>query len=182
MGVGQGPAHRRWINLFLVGFLAVLAIDAFHAVGGVHEALKDAVDEPLDVTGLWQGPWRLYGPDVDKDNLRVRAEVKFADGATASWTSPDWSRVSALRKFALARHMNYFANVLHAGKEPAWDGLCAYLARTLRHPGGAEVAVAEVTLFLRGALIPPPSVTVLPAGPYLSFDAWQPIWVWRPAP
>lgn len=177
-----GQRQRRWVNLFLAVFLAVLAIDAFHAVNGCHQELKDAVDTPLDVTGLWQGPWRLYGPGVDKDNLRLRAEVVFADQAIASWTSPDWSRVSALRKFALARHMNYFSNVLRAGKEPAWDGLCAYLARTLRHPQGKAVAVAQVTLSLRGALIPPPSVAMLPAGPYLAFDTWQVIWVWRPAP
>src|SRR5689334_18730295 len=171
---------RRWVNLFLAVFLAVVAIDAFHSIGRAHQQLKDAIDAPLDVTGLWQGPWRLYGPSVDKDNMRLRAEVRFADGATASWTSPDWSRVSALRKFVLARHMNYFSNVLHAGREPAWDGLCAYLAHTMRHPQGQAVAVAEVTLSLRGALIPSPSEVMLPAGPYLAFDTWQAIWVWRP--
>jgi len=174
--------RRRAVNAFLAVFLAVLAIDAFRAAGSTHQQLKDAIDYPLDVTGLWQGPWRLYGPGVDKDNLRVRAEVTFADGATASWTSPDWSRVSALRKFALARHMNYFSNALHAGKEPAWDGLCAFLARTMRHPQGKPARATEVALSLRGALIPPPSAMMLPAGPYLAFDTWQVIWVWRPAP
>lgn len=174
------PRHRAWINAFLAGFLAVLAIDAFHAVGPMHQALKDAIDTPLDVTGLWQGPWRLYAPDVDKVNLRLRAEVVFADQATASWSSPDWAQRSAVQKFLAARHMNYLNSVLLAGKELEWDALCAYLARTVPHPQGKAVAVAEVKLLLRGARVPPPSERVVPAGPYVDFEPWEPIWAWRP--
>lgn len=175
-----GPAHRRRINVFLAGFLAVLAIDAFHRVNDAHQAAREAIDLPLLVTGLWQGPWRLYAPDVDKDNLRLKADLVFADRATATWSSPDWSQVSAPRKFRLARHINYFNAILLAGREPAWDALCAYLARTVPHPQGKPVPVVEVTLSLRGATIPPPREPVVPAGPYLAFDPWSVIRVWRP--
>src|SRR3954470_1588893 len=106
--------HRRRVNVFLVGFLVVLAIDAFHPVNDAHQALKDALDTPLVVTGLWQGPWRLYGPEVDKVNLRFKAEIVFADQATATWSSPEWPDVSAPRKFLAARHMNYFGYLLRA--------------------------------------------------------------------
>ena len=173
--------RRRWVNLFLAGFLVVLLVDAFRPLGAAHQGLKDALDLPLDLTGLWQGPWRLYAPDVDKTNLRLRAEVVFADRAIATYHSPDWSRRSVWRGYVEARHVNYFNNVLLAGKEPAWDALCAYLARTLPHPEGKPAAVVEVTLSLRGAAVPPPGEPVVPAAPYLTFDPWDVIWVWRPA-
>lgn len=171
---------RQGVNLFLAGFLVVLAIDAFHPANDAHRAAKDAINLPLVVTGLWQGPWRLYAPDVDKDNLRLKADLVFADHATATWSSPDWAQLSALQKFRLARHMNYYNAILLAGREPAWDALCAYLARTVPHPQGKTAPVVEITLSLRGAKIPPPSERIVPAGPYLAFDAWEAIHVWRP--
>ncbi|HET9623755.1 MAG TPA: hypothetical protein VFP84_20425 [Kofleriaceae bacterium] len=173
--------NKRAVHGFFVGFLAVLAIDAFHAVGAPHQDLKDAINPALVTTGLWQGPWRLYGPEVDKVNLRFMAEVAFADGAVATWNSPDWTQMSAPRKFVHARDMNYFGYLLRADA-PAWDALCAYLARTVRHPAGKPVAVAQVTLAVRGALIPSPDDKLVPPGPYLVFDPWDTLRVWRPAP
>lgn len=175
-----GQTHRRRVNLFLAGFLTVLAIDAFHPACDAHQWLKDEINTPLVVTGLWQGPWRLYAPDVDHQNLRVRAEIVFADHATATWSSPDWPQRSALHKFVEARHINYLNAVLLAGRELAWDALCAYLARTVPHPQGKAVAVEQVKLSLRGASIPAPTERSVPAGPYLDFDAWDEIRVWRP--
>lgn len=175
-----GQTYRRRVNLFLAGFLAVLAIDAFHSAGETHQALKDAINLPLLVTGLWQGPWRLYAPDVDKDNLQLKADLVFADQATATWTSPDWAELSAAGKLTRARHMNYFNFILLADRELAWDDLCAYLARETPHPQGKPAAVVQVTLSLRGAKIPPPGDPIVPAGPYHAFDPWEVIRVWRP--
>jgi hypothetical protein len=173
-----GQRYRPWINGFLVGFLALLAIDTCHATG-CNQRLKDKANLPLLVTGLWQGPWRLYGPDVPKANLRFKADLVFADQATTTWTSPDWPQVSPPRKFALARHMNYFNNLMPSG-EQALRGLCAYLARTVPHPQGKAVKVVQVNLSLRGAAMPPPTEKLIPAAPYLEFDPWQPILSWRP--
>jgi hypothetical protein len=175
-----GPSHRRRVNLFLAGFLAVLAVDAFHTVNDAHQAVRDGLDVPLVLTGLWQGPWRLYAPDVDKDNLRLKADLVFADQATATWSSPDWSQLSPLQKFRHAREINYYNAILLADRQTAWDALCAYLARTVPHPEGKAIAVVQVTLSLRGAKIPPPDQRAVPVGPYLAFDEWEPIHVWKP--
>lgn len=194
---------RLLVNGFLAVFLAVMAIDVFLPPSESDDGPRDKVNTALVVTGLWQGPWRLYTP-ADRVNLRFKAEVVFADQTTSTWPSPDWSQVSWPRKFALARHMNYFSYVLRAD-QPAFDGLCAYLARTLPHPQGKAVAIAGVKLSLRGALIPPPpgenseraeeietramgtgtpagakDERMVPAEPYLAFDPWQVIHVWRP--
>jgi hypothetical protein len=171
--------RRRYVNAFLVIWIAVLAIDAFRPINGAHRWLEDRViDYPLDITGLWQGPWSLFR-EVPRDNLRLSARIEFADGATATWSSPDWARIAAPGKFVRAREMNYFRNILHAGQEPAWDGLAAYLARTVPHPQGAAAPATTVTLLLSGATIPPPEQGLVPALPYTRFDPPNPIWVWR---
>jgi hypothetical protein len=173
----------RWVvNLLLAVFVPVLLVDAFHPGCAAHQAAKDALNPALVVTGLWQGPWRLYAPDVGKDNLRLRAEVVFADGAIATWRSPDWPAQSALARFVEARHTNYFNAILLKDREFAWDALCAYLARTRRHPDGKPAPVASVRLAIRGAVIPPPTERIVPAGPYQAFDDWAPIHTWSPAP
>ena len=169
---------RLLVNGFLAVFLVVMAVDVFVPQREAGEGLKDKVNTLLVWTGLWQGPWRLYTP-ADRVNLRFKAEVVFADQTIATWTSPDWSQVPARRKFVLARHMNYFSYVLRAD-EPAFDALCAYLARTVPHPQGKGVPVEGVQLSLRGALIPPPDEKPVPAEPYLTFDPWQVIRVWKP--
>ena len=173
-----GQTKRSLVNAFLAVFLAVLAIDVFLPSSESGEGLKDGVNTALVFTGLWQGPWRLYGPEVDKVNLRFRAEVVFVDQAVATWTSPDWSQVSALRKYALARHMNYYGYLLRAG-EPAFDALCAYLAHTMPHPQGKAVAVLGVKLSFRDAPIPSPTERVVPARPYLEFDDWKVLYLWK---
>src|SRR5512135_636991 len=97
-GVRCGVARenrRRYVNAFLVIWIAVLAIDAFRPINAAHRWLEDRViDYPLDITGLWQGPWSLFR-DVPRDNLRLSARIEFADGAIATWDSPDWASIAA---------------------------------------------------------------------------------------
>lgn len=169
------------VQVFLAGFLLVLAIDAFRPSCDLHKNLQDRLDFFLDVTGLWQGRWALFGPEVDRVNLRLSAQIMFDDGTVATWRSPEWEKLSPLQRFRLARHLNYWNNVLKQGKEPAWDGLCAYLARTVPHPLGHAASVQRVQLSLRGALIPPlEKGELVPARPYAAFDPPDVIHVWRP--
>ena len=171
--------RRRYVNVFLAIWLAVLAIDAFRPINDAHRWLDDQVlDIPLDVTGLWQGSWPLFR-DVPRDNLHLSARIEFADGTTATWDAPVWSSLGPLQKLVRAREMNYFRNILRAGQEPAWDGLAQYLARTVPHPGGGTAVPTTVTLVLQGATIPPLESGVVPAGPWLQWDPPNPIWVWR---
>lgn len=175
-------ASRVRVNVFLAIFLPVLALDAFHRCSADEEIAAQLNDRVLAPTGLWQGPWRLYAPDVDNINLRLTAEIHFADEAVATWQSPEWTELSALEKFRRARMINYLNWILTAGREVEWDALCAYLARTTPHPKGGAAQVASVSLVLRGAIIPDPDEKTVPAGPYVAFDEPQVIHVWHPTP
>jgi hypothetical protein len=177
-----GLTSQMRVNVFLALFLPALAIDAFHPINDFHRAVEDKLDTLLDVTGLWQGPWRLYAPDVDRMNLRLAAEIHFVDGEISTWDSPNWVELSPLQKFVEARHVNYFNHVLQRDRQTEWDGLGAYLARTVPHPKRAQVAVEAVVLKLRGAIIPDPAERVVPAEPYAEADPPVVIYVWRAPP
>ena len=173
-------SSRVRVNVFLAIFLPVLGIDAFHRCSADEQVATGLNDGLLAPTGLWQGPWRLYAPDVDDINLRLAAEIHFTDAAVASWSSPEWTEVSAVGKFRRARMMNYLNWILVADRDVEWDALCAYLARTTPHPNGATAKVESVSLILRGARIPDPDERTVPAEPYVAFEEPQVIHVWHP--
>ena len=70
-------------SALLALFIAVIALDACPAFFRTLDRAKSAIDPLVDVTGLWQGSWQLFAPDVDKVNSRVSAEILFSehDGA-----------------------------------------------------------------------------------------------------
>jgi hypothetical protein len=170
-------AQRRYVNAFLVGWLALLAVDAFRPLIGAQRSIDDAIHPALDITGLRQFPWRLFA-EVPRVNLRFSATLELPDGTTKHWDSPDWRDLSAVRKFVDMRELNYFRNLNLFDDESfpqVAAGLAAYLSRTL---GPAKT----VTLYLRGSVIPPIDEQRVPLGPYDQFDKPIPIYTWMPPP
>ena len=170
-------ARRIITNAFLVALLLLFFVDALP----VEDRYRASVDPILDVSGLWQEQWRLFAPEVDKVNTRVSARVLFADGATASWHSPDWPSLSVWQRFVEFRRMEYFDSVRLDANSSAWPPLARYLSKTVPHPSGASSPVIEVVLSRQWATIPAPgSGRPLPAGPYVSFNEAATFYTWRP--
>ncbi len=152
------------IRFFIAGFLALSVIDALP----VNQYLKDAIDPLLDATGLWQGRWQLFAPDVDKVNIRISARLVLDDGSALVVRSPDWHLMSAWERFLKFRHMEYADSIRADANMGGWDGLASYLARTTPLPPGRHVR--EVTLTREWAEVPPPAAaTFVPAEPYVNF-------------
>ena len=173
-------ADRRIVSAFLGVWLVVLAVDAFRPLVGAQRQIDDAMRAPLTFTGLHQGPWSMFAI-VPRVNFRFWAKLEYDDGTTAEWKSPDWTNVSAIGKFTGSREVNYFRTINLFNDEVfplVAGGLCAYLARTVPHPGKPGPAHA-VTLFLRAAAIPDIDSGTVPAGPYEQFDQGGAIFPWR---
>lgn len=151
-----GPLKRRLTSLFLGAWLLLLLVDAFPRTSLFHQRLKNWVDPLLDVTGLWQGTWQLFAPEADKIDVRVTAEIRYADGSTRSWESPDWRDMSSWQKFINFRSMEYHDAVRRNDNSAAWDSLADYLARTVPAAGGSSIKPTKVTLGRRWSLVPPP--------------------------
>ncbi|MES2657796.1 MAG: hypothetical protein V4689_04215 [Verrucomicrobiota bacterium] len=150
-----GALKRRVTSLFLVAWLLLLFVDAIPRTSLIHQRLKIWVDPFLDVTGLWQGTWQLFAPEADKIDVRVAAEISYADGTTRSWKSPDWRDMSSWQKFVNFRAMEYYDNVRGDANSPAWGSLADYLARTVPAAGGHTIKPTKVTLARHWSLVPP---------------------------
>ncbi|MES2920416.1 MAG: hypothetical protein V4819_02650 [Verrucomicrobiota bacterium] len=151
----SGALKRRLTSLFLGAWLLVLFVDALPRTSQFHQRLKDWVDPFLDVTGLWQGTWQLFAPNPDKIDIRMTAEITYADGSTRSWESPDWRDMSSGQKFVNFRAMEYFDNVRRNDNSAAWGSLADYLARTIPAPGGFSIRPTKVKLARCWSLVPP---------------------------
>jgi hypothetical protein len=173
---------RRFLRYVVLAVAALIVIDATPNLGTLHAKLRSALDPVMDVTGLWQGSWQLFAPDVDKLNVRVEAEVLFSDGERTIWRSPDWPRLGGWQRFMLFRHQEYYDNIRMDQNRGAWHSLAEHLARTVRPPSGAEATPARVTLKRQWAQIPTlaPGSSPLPAGPHEQFTHEYTFYTWTP--
>lgn len=150
-----GALKRRLTSLFLGAWLLLLFVDTLPSTSLIHQRLKDKVDPFLDVTGLWQGTWQLFAPEPDKIDVRVTAEISYADGSTRTWQSPDWRDTSSWQKFVNFRAMEYFDNVRDDDNAAAWGSLADFLARTVPAAGGSSIKPTKVKLARSWSLVPP---------------------------
>lgn len=166
----------RLAQLLLVLWLAVVVVDGLP----LWDQGRQWIDPVLDKTGLWQGPWNLFAPEVDKVNIRVGATIHFADGQISQWRSPEWQDMGAVDRFLKFREMEWVDGIRIDDNRGAWDSFAAYLAKQALHPRGANVPVARVRMTRYWAEIPPPERGVIPAEPYLQFRGARTFHEWTP--
>lgn len=142
------------VNVFIVAFLAVIVIDGFPTVHLLHTYAKVWIDPLIDVTGLWQGGWSVFAPQIDRQNHHVEVHIEYEDGSTAHWRSPHWSRLSALEKLRQFRVMEYTEQLNMRSNAAIRPHFARYLARELQPASG--VAARSVTINYHYADIWPP--------------------------
>ena len=182
------PPGRPAVRIGILAVAAVILIDALPSSCALHASLKQGVDPLVDMTGLWQGSWTLFAPNVDKQNVRLEAEVLFSDGTRALWRSPDWPRLSGWQRFVLFRHQEYYDNIRFERSRSVWPTLAQHIARTVTARNSSAVAdgsaasVVRVTLMRSWADIPKlePGKPILPAGPYERFGKPRTFYTWTP--
>lgn len=168
------PRFGTWAFVLVAG---LVVLDASPRVGVLAE-LADDIDPVMDMTGLWQGPWNLFAPDVDKVNVRVSAEIVFANGKQTAWRSPDWEQMSVWDRFVAFRHEEYVDSIRLDDNAGAWAPLARHLARTVVPRGAGPVL--HVSLTRHWAEIPPPETHPLPARPYTEFKDSYMFFRWQP--
>ncbi len=115
---------RNGAVLLLVG---VMAIDALPSCHLAHQRAQVRLDPLLDQTGLWQGNWNLFAPDVDKLNACLLAEFYSSDGRTYRWQSPDPAKMGPVEKFRYFRWLEYYDSVRNDNNAAAWPALLTWL-------------------------------------------------------
>lgn len=148
---------RRWqlwaTNLLIAGVLALVVIEALPQSP---PAVKSAVQPLIRRIGLDQ-TWSVFAPP-DQINTRLRAEITYADGRTATWRSFDWQKLSAWERFTVHRRGEWLDNIWVAAGTPEYGPAIAswarFLARSQRPDDPQADRGAEVKIVAEQAAIP----------------------------
>ncbi len=117
-------------NLFIGSLLFLMILDAIPSYGAIQDRLKAWIDPVLDITGLWQGEWALFAPDVLKRNARMSAQIGCTNGRILFWDSPALHKMTIPGRFLAFREGQYFENIRDDSESGAWESLADHLVRT----------------------------------------------------
>jgi hypothetical protein len=135
---------------------AVLALVLIEALPQSPPAVRTAVQPLTQRLGLSQS-WSVF-VSPDQVNTRLRAEIAYADGRTATWRSPDWPQLSPWQRFTVHRRSEWLDNIWTAANapqlSPALASWARYLARSQRPNDPLADRGAEVKIIVEQAAIP----------------------------
>lgn len=145
-----------------------MAIDALPTTSQFHRRLRERIDPVLDATGTWQGSWNLFAPSPDSVNERLFATVRYRDGSTREWSSPDWRAMSVFERFVSFRELEYYDDVAAGATPFLFSRLADHIVQSIPDPP-AGTRVLDVTIELGRRVIAPPSDRFEPLDFYLDF-------------
>src|SRR5262249_34397528 len=134
---------RSWTALLLF----LLLVEALPTFFGWQARLRADLDTLIDGLGLWQGQWELFGPEPDKINVDLVADIEFDDGKVVHWRTPDPQSFNFWQKLRYFRWMEYTDGVRLDANHSAWAGLADYLLHSIKHPSGQAIAAKRVLLW-----------------------------------
>lgn len=125
--------------------VSVMCIDALPSCHRFHSEAREFLDPALDRLGLWQGPWNLFAPEVDKLNSCIVVEFRSDSGRVYRWQSPDPAKMGVVAKFRNFRWFEYYDSIRLDANAAAWPSLVAWLeARPDVVPAGERVERTRV--------------------------------------
>ena len=139
------------VNAFIATILLFVAIDTLPQAP---KSVRMALTPLLVRIGIKQSEWNLFGPEPDRVNTRLRADITYRDGETRQWRGPDWAKASAWDKWVEHRHVEWFDHI--TDNDPnAWEPWCRHLARSERPDFHDADRGAEVRVVYEQAVNPP---------------------------
>ena len=150
--------RRRITNAFLVALVACLLIDGLPSYSRWQDGLKEAIDPLLDVTGLWQGTWDLFAPEIDRQNNGIVVTGVTHDAESLRWTSPRWKELPWTSRFWSMREIEFFDRIRSDANRAAWDSFARYAKVQFVELGEvtAPEEIAQWELRRYWQLVPPP--------------------------
>jgi len=147
---------RRWQNFVIVTFLVLITIDSFPGDSPVFKELRRIIDPITDVTGIWQEPWGLYAPIVDRENSWIEARVYVEDQAEpVLLRSPDWNTLSCFEKFRNSREIEFYDRIRFDNNSAARPSFAAFLIREYERLQPNDI-VTKIELISVTTRTPPP--------------------------
>ena len=171
--VESRPRMRRVAtNLFICVLLFLMVADAMPSFGSFHQRIKEWIDPVLDITGLWQGDWTLFAPEVVKRNARMSAEILCTNGVTLLWNSPMLHELSIPERFLAFRDGEFFDTIRNDSESGAWESMADYLARTEVALALPDESPVSIRLYRHWWDVPPAGSN-RPRPPEMRFQIYQ---------
>jgi hypothetical protein len=164
---------RQATNLFILSILVLFTIDV--APFEILQDLQAGIDSFLDITGLWQGPYYLFCPDVDKENIRLSAWITYKNNKNVTatsknktrelliWQTPDWTTMSPFQKKRHFRQIEYYDNIRLDDNQALWKPLAQHLVQKFIYQQlqkeRAVLPIAQIELVRHWTMINPPPET-----------------------
>ncbi|MGB0581521.1 MAG: hypothetical protein ACPGVU_17630 [Limisphaerales bacterium] len=148
---------RYAVNIFIVCIIALFTIDGMPDFITSHVMLRDNLNPILKKIGLWQGPWDLFAPEPDKENIRITAEVIYADGGVFKWSSPDWRKKSRWYLVRHYRRQEYYDNARRDVNQPAWPALARHVLQLAAEQPVSDDSPAQISLTRHWWIAPDPN-------------------------
>ena len=150
--------RRYAVNTFIACIIIVFTIDGLLALNTFHAVVQKQLDPLLKATGLWQGPWDLFAPTPDKENIRLSAEVLYPDGSVFRWQSEDWKEQARWYRFRRFRIQEYYDNARRDSNRAAWPGLARYVLQLAAEQPPSELSPIQVKLTRHWWTVPNPKM------------------------
>jgi hypothetical protein len=153
-------------NIFLLILIPLLIVDTFPFGddGLIHfqtvSQLQRKISPLLDATGLWQGVWAIFAPEPLRTNVRLSANLRYADGQEGIWNSPNWTEMTWWewkRNYRMIQYLRYVQSEVMRERE-VFKPLVHYLSETQTQPdaeGNLQYPMHITLNRHRRAVLPP---------------------------
>jgi hypothetical protein len=149
-------------NGFIVAFLLLVGIDCFPSRAPLVSKFRDGIDPIMDVIAIWQGPWDLFAPGVDKENSWIEVRVyREGDELLETWRSPDWGRISCFGKFVRSREIEFYDRIRNKDNRACWSSYAEFRKKEYENTNQG-VAVQRVDLISVTKAVPSQSESAQP--------------------
>jgi hypothetical protein len=96
-------------------------------------------------SGLWHS-WRLFAPNPESSNIKLRALVRLADDTIVVWDPVAQARNSGRLSFSLARERKWQHNLAIGKSAYLREPLCHYISRDFHARGYVPLQIALVNV------------------------------------
>ncbi|MFO0899587.1 MAG: hypothetical protein U0836_19335 [Pirellulales bacterium] len=125
-------------SVLILAVLALIFIDGIPARGLFHDRLRQRVNPLLYATGLYQGPWSVFTPRVDRENHHLELHIEYDNGESVDWRSPPWNDLSTLDKLTRFRELEYHERLFAASNRPVRAAFAHFMTKELQPTATAK--------------------------------------------
>jgi hypothetical protein len=137
---------ERWVSNGVIAVSLVVLAVSLPPLGAVHGAAREWTRAQLSAFGVRLPEWKLFAPNVHKENVVLSAEVTLADGSTRRWTSPDFAERSFGRRFCEGQLPKFYDSLRRDKHSAAWRPFAAWVAREVAPGEGVTRVRLERTV------------------------------------